>query len=86
MEFFGLGEFIKLMKIFGFLFELDFDMCYMVFVLLDWVFFVLLLEILEEFGNNKEIFCEMFLLYLVVGKIVIEIMKDNRKIIILDGL
>lgn len=50
------------------------------------MFFVLLLEILEEFGNNKEMFCEMFLLYLVVGKIVIEIMKDNRKIIILDGL
>lgn len=81
----GLGEFTKLMKASGLSSELDADTRYTAFVPSDQAFSTLPKETLEELANNKEILRETLLLHLAAGKIVTETMKDNRKIITLDG-
>jgi len=80
-----LGEFTKLMKASGLSSELDADTRYTAFVPSDQAFSALPKETLEELANNKEILRETLLLHLAAGKIVTETMKDNRKIITLDG-
>lgn len=81
----GLGEFTKLMKASGLSSELDSDARYTAFVPSDDAFSALPSETLKELANNKEILRETFLLHLAAGKIVTETMKDNKKIITLDG-
>ena len=81
----GLGEFTKLMKASGLSSELDSDARYTAFVPSDDAFSALPSETLKELANNKEILRETLLLHLAAGKIVTETMKDNKKIITLDG-
>ena len=81
----GLGEFTRLMKASGLASELDSDARYTAFVPSDEAFSTLPSETLEELANNKEVLRETLLLHLAAGKIVTETMKDNRKIITLDG-
>lgn len=81
----GLGEFTKLMKVSGLSSELDSDARYTAFVPTDQAFSALPSETLKELANNKEVLRETLLLHLAAGKIVTETMKDNEKIITLDG-
>ena len=81
----GLVEFTKLMKASGLSSELDSDARYTAFVPSDDAFSALPSETLKELVNNKEILRETLLLHLAAGKIVTETMKDNKKIITLDG-
>lgn len=81
----GLGEFTKLMKASGLSSELDSDARYTAFVPSDDAFSALPSETLKELANNKEILRETLLLHLAARKIVTETMKDNKKIITLDG-
>ena len=81
----GLGEFTKLMKTSGLSSELDSDARYTAFVPTDQAFSALPSETLKELANNKEVLRETLLLHLAAGKTVTETMKDNGKIITLDG-
>lgn len=81
----GLGEFARLMKTSGLSSELDSDARYTAFVPSDQAFSALPPDTLKELTNNKEVLRETLMLHLASGKIVTETMKDNRKIITLDG-